>query len=149
MLLDGDDSGHSQYEDYDRDWAVDDEDELRHNVKHVLSPGMLFGEGLMFQGEVVQPAVGRLNSASDEGLPLRRGGSEAPKALRGQPGVHHHPGSEKKVYEVIRQLGSGSYAVVYLVREKSGRRREYGEYRLPVMMNCADHSAEMLEQGKS
>lgn len=124
MLLGGSDDEVVEDE-QDKDWAIDDEDDGR-LVKDVLKPGMLFGEGLEFQGEVVAPAVGRLSGdSSDEGMPLRRGGSEAPKALRGMPGVHHH-GRDKKVYEVIRQLGSGSYAVVYLVKERGGRKREYG-----------------------
>jgi hypothetical protein len=117
---DSSDDGEQQH------WALDDDDD-NPIVKDVLSPGMLFGEGLEFQGEIVEPAVGRLSGDdSDGGMPLRRGGSEAPKALRGKPGVHHH-GRERKSYEVIRQLGSGSYAVVYLVKERGGRKREYGE----------------------
>ena len=110
-----------------RDWAIEDEDDDNTPVKDVMKPGMLFGEGLEFQGEIIAPAVGKVNGdSSDEGMPLRRGGSEAPKALRGMPGVHHH-GRDKKVFEVVRQLGSGSYAVVYLVKERGGRKREYGE----------------------
>lgn len=109
----------------------DDEDDYGSDdgrkVEDILPKGTLFGEGLTFQDEVIRAAVGRLNGSKgdDAGTPLRRGGSEAPKALRGQPGVGVR--GPKKVYEVVRQLGSGSYAVVYLVREKSGRRREYGE----------------------
>ena len=124
MLLGSDEEA---VEDEDqKNWAIDDDDENR-LVNDVLKPGMLFGEGLEFQGEVVAPAVGRLSGdSSDEGMPLRRGGSEAPKALRGMPGVHHH-GRDRKAYEVVRQLGSGSYAVVYLVKERGGRKREYGE----------------------
>jgi hypothetical protein len=93
-------------------------------VEHVLQPGMLFGEGLDFQGEEIVPAVGRMQDG-DLGLPLRRGGSEVGKALRGAVGTVQE--REKRVYEVVRQLGSVSYAVVYLVREKGGRKREFGE----------------------
>jgi len=127
MLLGSDeDTGEDDLLDDKPDWAIVEE-ESNAPVKDVLKPGMLFGEGLEFQGEVIAPAIGKVSGeSSDEGMPLRRGGSEAPKALRGMPGVHHH-GRDRKVYEVVRQLGSGSYAVVYLVREKGGRKREYGE----------------------
>lgn len=126
MLLDGDDNAIDEDLDdeaYDKDWPQDDE---RDEVEDVLTAGMLFGEGLEFQGEVIKPAVGKGNGSSDEGLPLRRGGSEIQRGAR-------HP-REKRVYEVVRKLGSGSYAVVYLVRERGGRRREFGE----------SHSAETL-----
>jgi len=128
MLLGSDeDTADDDMPDDKREWAIDDDDDDNVPVKDVLRPGMLFGEGLEFQGEIVAPAVGKVSGdSSDEGMPLRRGGSEAPKALRGMPGVHHH-GRDRKVYEVVRQLGSGSYAVVYLVKEKGGRKREYGE----------------------
>jgi hypothetical protein len=99
-------------------------------VEHVLKPGMLFGEGLEFQGEVIVPAVGRGGDGDLEVLPLRRGGSEVGKQVRATGETHGLGGSveaAKKVYEVVRQLGSGSYAVVYLVREKGGRKREFGE----------------------
>jgi hypothetical protein len=97
-------------------------------VEHVLKPGMLFGEGLEFQGDTVVPAVGRMQDG-DIGLPLRRGGSEVGKANR-VGGRMVIPEREKKVYEVVRQLGSGSYAVVYLVRERGGQKREFGEHLL-------------------
>lgn len=91
-------------------------------VEDVLTPGMVIGEGLKFQGEIIVPAVSRMAMAdgSDVGLPLRRGGSEATKVLR-QDGRY-----EKKRYEVVRRLGTGSYAVVYLVKERGGK-KEYGE----------------------
>jgi serine/threonine protein kinase len=104
--------------DHGRAWTTGTEER---EVEDILSPGMLFGEGLQFRGEVIEPAVGKMGNGDgdDVGLPLRRGGSEVGQARR--------QGEEKKTYEVVRQLGSGSYAVVYLVREKGGRRREYGE----------------------
>ncbi|WVQ80412.1 hypothetical protein IAT38_002517 [Cryptococcus sp. DSM 104549] len=89
-------------------------------VEDVLTQGMIIGEGLKFQGEVIVPAVSRMALAdgSDVGLPLRRGGSEATKVVRGDGRM------EKKRYEVVRRLGTGSYAVVYLVKERGGR-KEY------------------------
>jgi serine/threonine protein kinase len=126
MLLDGDDSAVE-----DDEW----DDGSDSTPKEVLQPGMVFGEGLEFQGEVIVPAVGK-NGNGDGDLPLRRGGSEAgqPRREISQSGRERIIDTEKKRYEVVRQLGSGSYAVVYLVREKGGRRREYGEsYTLEVL----------------
>jgi hypothetical protein len=123
MLLDDQDDSAIEDEleddgDHGRAWTTGTEER---EVEDILSPGMLFGEGLQFRGEVIEPAVGKMGNGDgdDVGLPLRRGGSEVGQARR--------QGEEKKTYEVVRQLGSGSYAVVYLVREKGGRRREYGE----------------------
>ncbi|EIW67802.1 hypothetical protein TREMEDRAFT_39946, partial [Tremella mesenterica DSM 1558] len=94
-----------------------DESDVGRTAEDIMYSGMLFGEGREFQGEVVEPAVRKLSD--DEALPLRRGGSEVNHVRENG----HAP--EKKTYQVIRQLGSGSYAVVYLVREKGGKRREY------------------------
>ncbi|WRT63606.1 uncharacterized protein IL334_000529 [Kwoniella shivajii] len=125
MLLDGDESAATEEDedefdqDKERSWTGFS-DESPH-VEEPLKPGMLIGEGMEFQGEIVVPAVGRIGSGGDEdvGLPLRRGGSEATKFTRGDGR------QEKKRYEVVRKLGTGSYAVVYLVREKGGRHREF------------------------
>ncbi|WVR03332.1 hypothetical protein IAU60_000323 [Kwoniella sp. DSM 27419] len=126
MLLDDeeDDSAESDddADDYDQgreqSWSGFSDDEPA--VEEVLKPGMLIGEGLEFQGEVIVPAVGRVASGGlDEGLPLRRGGSEATKVTRGDGRT------EKRRYEVVRKLGTGSYAVVYLVKERGGRKREF------------------------
>ncbi|RSH79091.1 uncharacterized protein EHS24_002025 [Apiotrichum porosum] len=126
VLLDADESAtggdaFSFDDDYDngRSWTAESE---ASRVADVLRPGMVFGEGLEFEGDVIEPAVGRVQvtgDTSDVGLPLRRDGS--------QVGASRAPNQQrrKKTYEVIRQLGSGSYAVVYLVRERGGRRREY------------------------
>ena len=128
-------------DDHGRQWTVDGYQE-EDVVEDILSPGFEFGEGLEFEGEVIQPAVGRVAGINgSEGLPLRRGGSEAGKPSRGN--------APNKVYQVIRRLGSGSYAVVYLVREKGGRRREYGEClglddRREIELTR--HSAQMSEQ---
>jgi len=111
--------------------------EAERAVENVLSPGMLFGEGMEFQGEVVQPAVGRWGTAADGndvGLPLRRGGSDVGRSQRGELRTD----SMQKVYEIVRQLGSGCYAVVYLVRERGGRKREFGESLCSRSMDNAD-----------
>ncbi|KAK8845390.1 hypothetical protein IAR55_006103 [Kwoniella newhampshirensis] len=90
------------------------------SVEDILTQGTIIGEGLTFQGEVVMPAIGKSYAGGEEvGMPLRRGGSEATKVTRGDGR------SEKKRYEVVRRLGTGSYAVVYLVRERGGRHREF------------------------
>ncbi|ODO01933.1 serine/threonine protein kinase [Cryptococcus wingfieldii CBS 7118] len=99
-----------------RTWSGDSD--ASRIVEDVLTHGMVIGEGLKFQGEVIVPAVSRMALAdgSDVGLPLRRGGSEATKVLRTDGRT------EKKRYEVVRRLGTGSYAVVYLVKERGGKR---------------------------
>nr|XP_019048420.1 serine/threonine protein kinase [Kwoniella bestiolae CBS 10118]OCF27350.1 serine/threonine protein kinase [Kwoniella bestiolae CBS 10118] len=133
MLLDGEDSGMMDDEDRDefddndkgRSWTGFSDDSSSSSSPHVeepFKPGMLIGEGMEFQGEIIIPAVGRMPNGSgsdDVGLPLRRGGSEATKNTRTDGK------QEKKRYEVVRKLGTGSYAVVYLVREKGGRHREF------------------------
>ncbi|WWC97310.1 hypothetical protein V866_004189 [Kwoniella sp. B9012] len=134
MLLDGDgedsalmdDEERDEFDDKDkgRSWTgfSDDSSSSSPHVEEPLKPGMLIGEAMEFQGEIIVPAVGRMpNGTGDDdiGLPLRRGGSEATKFTRTDGK------QEKKRYEVVRKLGTGSYAVVYLVREKGGRHREY------------------------
>ena len=128
-------------EDDGRQWTFDDEGDER-AVEDVLSPGMLFGEGQEFQGELVQPAVRQVTGEDgSQGFPLRRGGSEIGKTIRGDVAAN-----STKVYEVVRQLGSGSYAVVYLVREKGGRRREYGECPYGLSVDLA--SPQMPQQAR-
>ena len=132
MLLGGDNKG-NEYEVDDQGGGEGRMFEAERGVQDVLSPGMLFGESMEFQGEVIQPAVGRWTTGADGddvGLPLRRGGSEVGKKVRAE--------NTKKVYEVVRQLGSGSYAVVYLVREKGGRKRDFGEFT--VHLNHSRHA---------
>jgi hypothetical protein len=140
----------------DDDEAIDDGeddewDDDQTTPKEVLQPGFIFGEGLEFQGEMIVPAVGKNGDGSGD-LPLRRGGSEVGQRRESETqrsGAQAQTG-EKKRYEVVRQLGSGSYAVVYLVREKGGRRREYGESMMcPSLRRQLMSSVEMLEQARS
>lgn len=63
-------------------------------IEDILSPGELVGEGIVLQGEVVWSALVS-DRASQQGT--------------------------GKEFEVVRKLGSGSYAVVYLVREVLSR----------------------------
>ncbi|WWC85534.1 uncharacterized protein L201_000398 [Kwoniella dendrophila CBS 6074] len=128
MLLDEDSALNNDSEDDDefdddndkgRSWTGFSDDSGP-RVEEPLKAGMIIGEGMEFQGEIIIPAVGRPhNGADDIELPLRRGGSEATKFTRTDGK------QEKKRYEVVRKLGTGSYAVVYLVREKGGRHREF------------------------
>lgn len=109
---------------YNRSWTGGGSENGERPAKDIMRPGMLFGEGLEFQGETIEPAVGK-GADGDGILPLRRDGSGVGQKRR--PGVVEADDDEgKKRYEVVRPLGSGSYAVVYLVREKNGRKREYG-----------------------
>lgn len=141
MLLDDDDDNDGEDDDHVA-LADDDHNESGYDadgrvwsglsvasrdVEDILRKGMIFGEGLEFQGEVIVPAIGR-EGTDDAGLPLRRGGSEVGKKTRSSTDTEtRHVAPTKKVYEVVRKLGAGSYAVVYLVRETGGRKREYGE----------------------
>ncbi|KAG1715609.1 hypothetical protein ID866_1533 [Astraeus odoratus] len=61
-------------------------------IEDVLSPGDIIGEGILFQGHIVRPA-----SASIDLEDISAGLATE--------------------FEVVRKLGTGSYAVVYLVRE--------------------------------
>lgn len=64
-------------------------------LEDVLVPGDVIGEGFLLQGEVVR-------LVSD-----------------GAPNYHHREPAQE--FEVIKQLGTGSYAVVYLVQEVLSR----------------------------
>lgn len=119
IMLDADEStdafSFDDHYDQGRSWTAESEVQ---GVADILRPGMVFGEGLEFEGEIIEPATGRLQADGNSDLPLRRDGSKV--------GVPRKPStSPKRSYEVIRQLGSGSYAVVYLVRERGGRKREF------------------------
>lgn len=70
-------------------------------VEDFLFPGDLIGEGLSLQGETVRVLPCSSNPAHIDGL------------------GHEEPAKE---FEVIRLLGSGSYAVVYHVREVLSRK---------------------------
>ena len=67
----------------------------------VLAPGDLIGEGLMFQGEPVARV------------------SMPPRVRESEFDDEPEPALE---FEVVKRLGSGSYAVVYQVREVLERR---------------------------
>jgi hypothetical protein len=119
IMLDADESTDAfSFDDSDpgRSWTAESEV----GVTDVLRPGAVFGEGLEFEGDIITPATGRLDigGSNDAGVPLRRDGSKI-----GVPRKQNS--SSKRSYEVIRRLGSGSYAVVYLVRERGGRKREF------------------------
>ncbi|KAF9237500.1 kinase-like protein [Melanogaster broomeanus] len=65
-------------------------------TEDVLAPGDLIGEDILLQGQLIRPASGPFTHENSEfGL--------------------------AKEFEVIRRLGTGSYAVVYLVREVLSR----------------------------
>ncbi|BEJ14591.1 hypothetical protein CspHIS471_0403580 [Cutaneotrichosporon sp. HIS471] len=118
IMLDADESTDSfsfDDDEHNRSWTAESEV----GVTDVLRPGAVFGEGLEFEGDIIKPATGRLDiSGSDDGVPLRRDGSKI-----GVP--RQQTDTSKRSYEVIRRLGSGSYAVVYLVRERGRRKREF------------------------
>lgn len=120
IMLDADESTDTfSFDDDDpqgRSWTA--ESEVDERVADVLRPGMVFGEGLEFEGDIIEPATGRLQVGGTNDVALRRDGSKV-----GIP--RKQTNSAKRSYEVVRLLGSGSYAVVYLVRERGGRKREF------------------------
>lgn len=82
----------------------------------VFRPGERFGSGLPLRGEVVEHV--------DPTTRLQASGRSLP--INGVP-ASPAPSStfNNKVFEVVRKLGSGSYANVYLVREVGGVGQEY------------------------
>lgn len=76
----------------------------------MLSPGDLLGEGLELQGEVVRRVpITPLTSSSAESEQYQTDAHTSAKAVASD--------EPAKIFEVVRRLGTGSYAVVYLVRE--------------------------------
>ena len=114
--------------DQGRSWTSMD-DEYDTKSRPIFKPGDQFGEGLIFQGEIIVPAIGRAHG-HDMDHPLRRGGSEIGMPRRiGPVGMGPTDGRERRktVYEIIKAAGEGSFAQVYHIREKGGKRRDYGQ----------------------
>jgi hypothetical protein len=92
----------------------------------IFPTGHVFGAGHSFQGETIEAVAPRR---------LTVGGADGfvPEKANG----HHRRASiercevASKSFRVVRQLGSGSFAVVYLVKEIGGIGQEYGEWKLP------------------
>lgn len=123
LLLDDDEYDHG------RSWTSMDDEYDDPKSRPIFKPGDQFGEGLIFQGEVIVPAIGRAHG-HDIDHPLRRGGSEIGMPRRTGPvGMNATDGRERRktVYEIIKAAGEGSFAQVYHIREKGGKRRDYGE----------------------
>lgn len=119
----------------------------REHKNDMLPLGFKFGAGLPFQGEIIENVdpVGSLKSR----------GKEVPGATCARfnsPRLGHASLAVGKAFEVIRKLGSGSYAMVYLVKEVGGIGQEYGRSgasligRLPLIN---DLSSEMSFEGTS
>lgn len=124
MLL-GDEDEHQG-----RSWTSMTDDVEDMMSKPIFAPGDQFGEGLLFQGDVIVPAIGRAHG-HDIDHPLRRGGSEIGMTRRNGPvGMGATDGRERRktVYEIVKAAGEGSFAQVYHIREKGGKRRDYGEF---------------------
>ncbi|KAJ9123184.1 hypothetical protein QFC22_001377 [Naganishia vaughanmartiniae] len=86
----------------------------------ILPLGFKFGAGLPFQGEIIENVdpVGSLKSR----------GKEVPGATCARfnsPRLGHASLAIGKAFEVVRKLGSGSYAMVYLVKEVGGGGQEF------------------------
>ena len=99
----------------------DEHDHLENgDMADIFSSGYVFGAGHSFQGEVIEAVAPRRLGAN---------GEEVPIPLRAM-GHHRRASSERcevasKSFQVVRQLGSGSFAVVYLVKEIGGVGQEY------------------------
>lgn len=123
MLLDDEDDHPG------RSWTSMDDGGEDVMSKPIFAPGDQFGEGLLFQGDMIVPAIGRAHG-HDIDHPLRRGGSEIGMTRRiGPVGMVATDGRERSrtVYEIIKAAGEGSFAQVYHIREKGGKRRDYGK----------------------
>lgn len=94
------------------------------SVLDVLSPGDVIGEGLELQGEVVRCVPITPLHSSDRTL-----SHPEPATASCPSSTIAGPFSEEpaRTFEVVKKLGTGSYAVVYLVREVLYRAPEVEE----------------------
>ncbi|KAI0344751.1 Pkinase-domain-containing protein [Trametopsis cervina] len=97
------------------------------DVLDVLSPGDRIGEGLRLQGELVRRVpIPPLLQHDERERDLRA--PAVVKEQQQQPAASQRtssiavpsPEEPARTFEVVRRLGTGSYAVVYLVRERVG-----------------------------
>lgn len=90
-------------------------------LSDVFPLGHVFGAGHSFEGEIIEAVTPRRLASNGREVPV-------PQFALG----HHRRASLErgeiatKSFKVVRQLGSGSFAVVYLVREIGGVGQEYG-----------------------
>jgi hypothetical protein len=92
------------------------------DVDDIFPPGHRLGEGLSFQGETIEE-IDPVARSRETGRSLPQSSASSIASLR-ENGLNRS-GGKRKVFEVVRKLGSGSYAVVYLVKEVGGG-QEYG-----------------------
>lgn len=115
-------SRRSQLTQFRDDATLINSDSARPEHKNDILPlGFKFGAGLPFQGEIIENVdpVGSLKSR----------GKEVPGATCARfnsPRLGHASLAIGKAFEVVRKLGSGSYAMVYLVKEVGGAGQEFG-----------------------
>jgi len=95
-----------------------------HDDDDIFPPGHRLGEGTVFDGEVVED-VDPVARSKENGRSLPQSSAGSIASLR-ESGFDHEHSGRRKTFEVVRKLGSGSYAVVYLVKEIGGT-REYGK----------------------
>jgi hypothetical protein len=94
-----------------------------HDDDDIFPPGHRIGEGTVFDGEVIED-VDPVARSKENGRSLPQSSAGSIASLR-ESGSDHEHSARRKTFEVVRKLGSGSYAVVYLVKEIGGT-REYG-----------------------
>lgn len=87
-----------------------------HDGDDIFSPGFKIGEGLRFHGEIIEE-VDPIARSRENGRSIPQSIASSISSLKDHPnGIS----GKRKAYEVVRKLGSGSYAVVYLVKEVGG-----------------------------
>lgn len=100
-------------------------DGREHDDDDIFPPGYRIGEGLAFQGEIIED-VDPVARSKENGRSLPQSSAGSIASLR-ENGLDLEERSRKRIFEVVRKLGSGSYATVYLVKDIGGG-QEFGQY---------------------
>lgn len=87
------------------------------DVDDIFPAGYRIGEGIRFEGDIIEE-VDPVARSREIGRSLPQSSANSIAALREEG--RREAGGKGKVFEVVRKLGSGSYAVVYLVKEVGG-----------------------------
>ena len=100
-------------------------DDREHDDDDIFPPGYRIGEGLAFQGEVIED-VDPVARSKENGRSLPQSSAGSIASLR-ENGLDQEERAKRRIFEVVRKLGSGSYATVYLVKDVGGG-QEFGQY---------------------
>jgi hypothetical protein len=105
--------------------AWDGRDDNDDDDDGIFPPGYRIGEGLAFRGEIIED-VDPVARSKENGRSLPQSSAGSIASLR-ENGLDADERAKRRIFEVVRKLGSGSYATVYLVKEVGGG-QEFGEY---------------------